>query len=215
MPAQAGQASSTAFLAEAGIAAGADSAAKRSEEGESALTVISLNPSRAGSSAQPKPLADGTRLMDENVPKEILNSKSLFAKKNMPDAAFLRHHVRSAQDCIRVRALAVVRKIFIGFRPAVDPLPSTGDVVVFMKLMNNWRKIGQIDNRKPFFSRVLDEPLIEPHSPDRQRWNVLIGAPWKNKEINACMALQPPFEAHAPLESFLPAVAEVQRFPNF
>ena len=153
--------------------------------------------------------------MYKNPPQKILNRKNLFAKKHAPNAPLLRHQMSGAEDCIRVWAFAVVDKILIRFGATVDELFPAGDVAVIVKLMNHRCKICQIDYGQSFLPRALDEPLIEPHAPDHQRWNLFVRAPPKYKTVDARMAIQPPIATHALLEFFFPAVAEVQRFANF
>src|SRR5271168_1888535 len=166
-------------------------------------------------SAQPQPPADGECLVDEELPQKILDRIDLFAQENASNLSLLRHPMAGAKDCIRMRAFAVLHKIFIGLHSAVDPLLSSRDVAVVMILMHYGRILCQIDNRQTILARVLDAPLIEPHAADCQRRNLFIRALPKDKAIDARVALQLPFAAQTRFEFFLPAVAEVQRFPNF
>src|SRR5271157_2477134 len=108
-------------------------------------------------------------LVNKNLPEKCADREELRAEKGALNSSVGSHHMRSAENGIGVRLFVIVNKILVGLGSAIHSTElAAGNVVVIVDLMNNRRKVSQVDDWQTFLACVLDAPLVEPDPADGQ-----------------------------------------------
>lgn len=123
-------------------------------------------------------------MLGHKLSKTIFNQGRFSPPKRPLDCSVFARQVHRAQDREYIGPLAVISQTIVGLRPAVrSQLSSSGNVAIVVHLLDDGRKPGQVHHRQPFPRRLLNAPLVEPHSPDGQRRHVSMRTVREDKKI--------------------------------
>src|SRR5215813_3104 len=123
--------------------------------------------------------------MHDHFPNEILCREPLFSKKDASNPAAGLELVRYVRKRVGQTPTAIELEIRFCFLALPNPFRPARNMVVVVVLMNHRCNSAHIHDWQTRNAHCLDQPVIEPQSPDGKVRNVRIHPFLENENVNA------------------------------